>query len=104
MISLAPRSTSTDPLFPSTTPFRTRNPLSASGRGKIGLQYLEQPRRALAAADAHRDDDIFRPAPFALDQRVAGHPRPRHAIGMADRDRAAVNVEQFVGEIGRAHV
>src|SRR3546814_10116184 len=60
------------------------DPPSASGRGKIGLQYLEQPRRALAAADAHRDDDIFRPAPFALDRRVAGHPRPRHAIGRSE--------------------
>src|SRR3546814_15738119 len=53
------------------------DPPSASGRGKIGLQYLEQPRRALPAADAHRDDDIIRTAPFDLDPRVAGHPRPR---------------------------
>src|SRR3546814_2437709 len=33
------------------------DPPSASGRGKIGLQYLEQPRRALAAADAHRSEE-----------------------------------------------
>jgi hypothetical protein len=39
------------------------------------LQNLEQPRRALSAADAHGDDDIFRAAPLAFDQRVAGHAR-----------------------------
>ena len=31
-------------------------------------------------------------APLALDERVTGHARARHAVGMADRDRAAVDV------------
>src|SRR6185295_6269082 len=55
-------------------------------------QHLEQPCRAHAAADAHGDDDIFGAAALAFDQRVAGHPRAAHAVGMADRDRPAVDV------------
>jgi hypothetical protein len=39
------------------------------------LQNLKQPRRALSAADAHRDDHIFRAAPLAFDQGMAGHAR-----------------------------
>ena len=57
-------------------------------------QHLEQPGRAHAAADAHCDDDLARAAPLALDQRVADHARARHAVGMADRDRAAIDVER----------
>src|SRR5689334_13966160 len=57
---------------------------------------LEEARGALAAADAHRDDGVPDAAALAFDQRVAGHPRPAHAVGMPDRDRAAIDVESVV--------
>src|SRR5450631_3219730 len=53
---------------------------------------FKQPGAALAAADAHGDDAPFGLAPAALLQDVAGQPRAGHAEGMADRDRAAVDV------------
>src|SRR6185369_12928931 len=53
---------------------------------------LEQARAALAAADAHRDDAPLGLAPAAFLQDVAGETRAGHAEGMADRDRAAVDV------------
>src|SRR5690349_4231029 len=67
----------------------------ASARS-TALQHFEQSRRAHAAADAHRDHDITGAAALALDQRVTGHPRARHAVRMADRDRAAIDVEPVV--------
>src|SRR4051794_31235672 len=57
------------------------------------LQHLEQTRGAHAAADAHGHHRVFGLAAAALDQGVAGEPRARHAVGMADRDRAAVDVD-----------
>src|ERR1051326_1089552 len=75
-------------------------PHSASlhaGQRSCGSINLEQSGGAHAAADAHGDDAVFRAAPLALDQDVAGHPRARHAVGMADRDRAAVDVEGLFG-------
>src|SRR6185369_9308389 len=56
------------------------------------LKHLEQPGSAHAATDTHGDDDVFRPAALAFDQRVAGHSRAAHAVGMADRNRSAVDV------------
>src|SRR5271168_3835707 len=57
---------------------------------------LEQSRGAHAAADAHRDDDVFHAAALPLYQGVADEPRAAHPVGMADRDRAAVDVELFI--------
>src|SRR3954470_11883213 len=57
------------------------------------LQHLKKPRRAHAAADAHGDDRILRLAAAAFDQSVAGEARARHAVGMAHRDRAAIDVD-----------
>src|SRR5215510_12561235 len=57
---------------------------------------LEQPRGAHAAADAHGNHGELRAAPLAFDQRVAGEPRARHAIRMAERDRATAHVELVV--------
>src|SRR5713101_1220549 len=54
---------------------------------------FKQTRRAHAATNAHGHHAVFRLAPPALDQEVAGQPRAGHAIGMADRDRAAIDVE-----------
>src|SRR4051812_543337 len=61
-----------------------------------GLETLEQSRRAHTAADAHGDDDIFGTAALALDERMASEPRARHPVRMADRDGAAVHVDQLV--------
>src|SRR5438477_9109260 len=49
-----------------------------------------------AAADAHRDDAALGLAATALDQNVAGHARPAHAVRMADRDGAAVDIESLL--------
>src|SRR5947209_4100953 len=66
---------------------RTSNPL---------VHNFEQPRCTHAAADAHGDDDVLRAAPAAFDQRVADKAGARHAVGMADRDGAAIHVEPVV--------
>src|SRR5258706_4227841 len=54
---------------------------------------LEETRRALAAADAHRHHAVARLAAQQLVGEGADHARARHAEGVADRDRAAVHVE-----------
>jgi hypothetical protein len=59
-------------------------------------ENFEQSRCAHAAADAHRHDAVFRAAPLAFDQQVAGHARARHAVRVADGDRAARHVELVV--------
>src|SRR5271166_4677738 len=60
---------------------------------RLSLRHLEQPSRALTTANAHRYHDEFCAPSLALDQRVPGHPRARHAIRMPDRDRAAIDVQ-----------
>ena len=60
------------------------------------LQHFEHPGRAHAAADAHGDAHPFGAAPLALDERVAGQALARDAVGVAERDRAAVDVEPLV--------
>src|SRR6185436_8614210 len=54
---------------------------------------LEETRGALTAAHAHRDDAVARLAPEHLVGERADHARARHAERVADRDRAAVDVE-----------
>src|SRR5690606_37954281 len=49
------------------------------------------------AADAHGDDHVFHAAALPLDQGVPDHAGARHAIGMADGDRAAVDVQALIG-------
>src|SRR4051812_39453570 len=72
-------------------------PLSGStADGRLGSQHLEQPSRPHSPADAHGDHHVLYAAPLAFDQRVAGEPRAGHSIGVPDRDRAAVDVEDFV--------
>src|ERR1700754_3533277 len=56
---------------------------------------FEETRGAHAAAQAHGDNSIFGLAPPSLDQGVAGKTRTGHAIGMADGDRAAIDVQLF---------
>src|SRR5215813_2418635 len=57
------------------------------------MDDFEQAGGAHAATDAHGHHAVFGLAPAALDQEVAGQARSGHTIGMADRDRAAVDVE-----------
>src|SRR5438045_3073099 len=57
------------------------------------MDELEQPGRAHAAADAHGDDAELCLPPPPLQEKVAGHARSRHSVGMADRNCAAVNVQ-----------
>src|SRR5229473_7101488 len=54
---------------------------------------LEEPRGALAAADAHGHDAVARLAAEHLVGDGTDHARARHAEGMSDRDRTAVDVE-----------
>src|SRR5712671_3831803 len=56
---------------------------------------FKQSSRAHAAADAHGHHAVFRLTPPTLDQDVAGQSRTGHAVGMADCDRAAIDVELF---------
>src|SRR5260221_11491027 len=61
------------------------------------LEYFEQAGRPHPAADAHRHDDELRAAALAFDQGMACKPRARHAVRVADGDRAAVDVEAVGG-------
>src|SRR5260370_2664904 len=56
---------------------------------------LEQSRSAHAAADTHGHHAISGLATASLDQKMSGEARSGHAIGVADRDRAAIDVELF---------
>mmetsp|Transcript_21061 Transcript_21061/g.81578 ORF Transcript_21061/g.81578 Transcript_21061/m.81578 type:complete len:451 (-) Transcript_21061:3205-4557(-) len=57
------------------------------------LEHFEHAGRAHAAADAHRHADTLGTAALAFDEGVAGQALARHTVGVADRDRAAVDVE-----------
>src|SRR2546426_11710018 len=54
---------------------------------------LEEPGRALPAADAHRHHAVARLAAQHLVGDGADHARARHAERMPDGDRAAVDVQ-----------
>src|SRR5262245_14454313 len=68
-------------------------PTTQLGRFQQPLRDLEETGGAHAAADAHGADDVADAAALALDEGVADHPRAAHAVGVADRDGAAVDVE-----------
>lgn len=52
---------------------------------------IERPSRLVSEKFARRAGSHR--SPPAFDQDMAGKPCPRHAIGMTDRDRTAVDVE-----------
>src|SRR5438046_4922309 len=79
----------------SSAPAPLRRQARAIRRGS-SMHYLEEARGTHAAADAHGDDDVLGAAAAAFDQRVADEARARHAVGMANRDGAAVHVELVV--------
>src|SRR2546428_13379857 len=57
------------------------------------VRRLEQPGRAHAASDAHGDEPPALLAPTQLVEQRPDHAAAGHAVGVADRDRAAVRVE-----------
>src|SRR6266436_10358339 len=77
-------------------PTRTTLPASASSVGIISMDDFEQPGSAHAATDAHGHHAVFGLAATSLDQKMSGQAGPGHAIGVADRDRTAIDIE-FLG-------
>src|SRR5690349_156836 len=63
----------------------------------LRLHHFEQPRRAHATADAHRDHHVARTEALARDECMTREPLPAHAERMSDGDRATVDVESIVG-------
>src|SRR5262249_35363669 len=67
-------------------------PIASGSPPKTGSRCEGTPRPP-PPADAHGDDAPALAAALQLEQQRAGHARAGHAVGMADRDRAAVGVE-----------
>src|SRR5277367_5736225 len=59
------------------------------------MDDFQQPGRTHAATDAHRHNGIFGLAAASFDQGMPGQAGPRHAVGMPNRNRSAVDVELF---------
>src|SRR5699024_3046930 len=68
---------------------RTSDPPS---RVPVRSADFEQSGRALTAADAYCHDHILHAATASLDERMPDQPGSGHAVGMADRDAAAIDV------------
>src|SRR4051794_31226455 len=60
-------------------------------------ENLEQTGSAHSAGAAHRHNGKTDAAPLAFVHQMADAARTGHAVGMTDRDRAAGDVEPFVG-------
>src|SRR3974377_1275075 len=67
------------------------------------MHDLEKPGRAHAAPDAHRDHREPGLAPAPLNEDMPGLSRSRHAIGVTDRDRAAVHIQPFMRQPETVH-
>lgn len=65
-------------------------------RWLAGLNGLEQPRRALAATDAHRDYAELLTATLQFPKQRSDHSRAGHTERVADRDAPAVDVVDFI--------
>src|ERR1700733_9707108 len=70
-----------------------RPPLFKGRYKTSSMHHFEQTGGAHAATDAHRHHREFCLAAAAFDQSVTGQPRARHPVGMADRDRATIDVD-----------
>src|SRR5262249_47487224 len=57
---------------------------------------FEQTGRAHTATDAHGDDHVLDAAATAFDQGMTDHACTRHAEGVTDSDRTAVDVEAIL--------
>ena len=60
------------------------------------LADFKKSRRPLAPAHTHGDYHVFDTTPFALNQSVTHDPRPRHAIGVADRNGPTIDIQKGV--------
>ena len=79
-----------------TTPINASNPWRPASERY--LRHFEQAGRALAAANAHGDDDVFGTTTLAFEQRVANQAGAAHAVRMPNRDGAAIDIEDFHGD------
>src|SRR4029079_19482625 len=64
-----------------------------TGSFRRALCDLEQSRRAHAATYTHRNDDVLHAATLTFEQRMVHQSCARHAVRMADRDSATIDVE-----------
>jgi hypothetical protein len=64
-------------------------------RSAVNLSDFKQSCRAHAAADTHGCHYIFYTAPPPLKQNVPNLSRARHAVGVANRNGAAIHVVDF---------
>src|SRR5471032_375780 len=85
-----PRSSRANPIFK----FMCAPPIGSKSSG-----HFEQTRRAHAAADEHRDDDVLHAPPLALDERMTHEARAGDTVWMSDGDGAAIDVELVVGNL-----
>src|SRR5262245_4670963 len=69
--------------------------LCASVANGLSHQIFEDARRAHSAADAHRDHSVASLAALHLVNQRGRKLRPRAAERVAERDRAAVDVQPF---------
>src|ERR1700722_3761269 len=73
------------------------------------MHDFEQPGSTHSAADAHRHHDISGFPPPPLDQRVPHQAGAGHTVGVADRDRTAVDIEflridpEFIAAVDDLH-
>src|ERR1019366_7352870 len=75
------------------------SPLRLGLRPRLGSGDFEEACAAHAAADAHGDDYVLYAAAFSFDEGVAHHAGAAHAVGVADRDGAAVDVELVARDV-----
>src|SRR5210317_903836 len=68
----------------------------ARGDADKVLKHFEQASSPHATAHAHGAHNIARAAAFAFDQRMAHHARARHAVGVANGNGTAVDVQQVL--------
>src|SRR5271156_218239 len=79
-----------------------RTALSSQTRELVLVVYqLEESGRTHAAADAHRYDEPLGLAAASFEDAVQREAGAAHAVGVADRDRAAVDVELLVVDVQR---
>src|SRR5207253_1629848 len=76
-------------------PVRSPAPRRAAWAAAQGVASSTTSPWAAASADAHRADDPAGAPALALDQGVAHHPGAAHAVRVADRDGAAVDVQRL---------
>src|SRR5688572_26898669 len=62
----------------------------------IASENFEHAGCAHDAEDAHRDDDLLGAAALAFDEGVAREALAAHAVGVAHRDGAAVDVQAVI--------